>query len=68
MHNIQKFTKKEFEKIFRKEYMPGIRDKERQYTDGIDYPLRREEWNNIIDLLVKDNVLPKQAFDWVCPW
>jgi len=58
-------TKKNFEKIFRREYLPMIR---REESRGIDYPLRRESWNNLIDALVKDGDLPGKANDWVCPW
>ena len=61
-------NKKDFEKFFRAEIMPGIREQENQYTPGIDYPLRRETWNNLIDSLLKDRALPRRAYDWVCPW
>ena len=62
-------TKKEFERIFRHEYMPAIRREESSYMGGgVDIPLRREEWNNTIDALVQDQLLPVKALDWVCPW
>ena len=62
-------TKKEFEQIFRYEYMPAIRIAESSYMGGgVDIPLRRKEWNNIIDALVQDRLLPQKAWDWTCPW
>ena len=61
-------TKKEFEKYFRQETLPAIRREEQNYGPGIDYPMRREEWNNIIDMMVTNKELPKRALDWSCPW
>lgn len=62
-------NKKEFERFFRKEIMPIIRDAESKHMGGgVDIPLRREEWNNRIDMYVEDGMLPKRALDWNCPW
>lgn len=61
-------TKKEFEKWFRAEVMPYVRAKEAEYNHRLDLPLRREEWNNTIDAMVKGRELPKRAYDWFCPW
>ena len=70
-------TKRDFEKYFRREVLPFIRDMERKNTQAsgqvnkryiIDYPMRREEWSNIIDSLVKDRELPNCAVNWICPW
>lgn len=60
-------TKKQFESHFKKEYLPAI--KEIYEEDGrIDYPARREAWNNLIDMLVENRELPGKAIDWTCPW
>jgi hypothetical protein len=60
-------TKKEYLRYFRSEVLPLIREQYEQ--DGcIDYPARREAWNNDIDCLVRDRQLPQRAIDWVCPW
>jgi len=61
-------TKKEFEKYFKQEVLPAIRKEEQKYGPGIDRPMRREEWNNIIDMMIKDGELPARAGDWCCPW
>jgi len=61
-------NKKEFEEFFRREVMPIIRSQEAQYMEGMDIPLRREEWNNMIDSYVTDEMFPKRALDWSCPW
>ena len=63
-------TKKEFESYFRQEVLPELQKKEREYfrKSSVDIPLRREEWNNLIDALVEDGQLPKRALDWYCPW
>ena len=60
-------TKKEYEKYFRTEVLPFIREQFEQ-DKRIDYPARRETWNNDIDALVRDRQLPQRAIDWVCPW
>lgn len=61
-------TKKAFEKYFRREILPTLQGYEARYTRGIDHPLRREEWNNYIDMLVREGDLPEKAIDWSCPW
>lgn len=65
-------TRAEFIKYFKQEYLPGIRQQEKDWqgTDmpTADIPLRREEWNNLIDCYVKDNLLPRKAMDWSAPW
>lgn len=63
-------TKKEFLKYFKAEILPKIQKMEKEYfgKPSIDYPLRREEWNNIIDSMVQDRDLPKHAINWSCPW
>jgi len=60
-------NKKEFESYFRQEILPIIRRAYEQ--DGrVDYPASREVWNNEIDALVKEGMLPKRAEEWVPPW
>ena len=61
-------TRKDFEKFFRAEFLPLIKKTESQCGNGIDAPLRREEWNNLIDVYVQDKQLPKYALDWSAPW
>ena len=59
-------TKREFEKYFRAEILPAIRAEYEQ--DGrIDYPARRETWNNLVDAMAQDREIPRHA-DWICPW
>ena len=60
-------TKKDFEKFFRAEILPEIRE-QYERDNRIDCPARREAWNNIIDAMVTDNELPKRAINWSCPW
>lgn len=60
-------TKKEFEKFFKSEILPAVRETYEQ-DRRIDYPARREEWNNTIDFMVKDRQLPQRAVNWSCPW
>jgi hypothetical protein len=60
-------TKKEYMQYFKENILPHIKAEYEQ--DGrIDYPARREAWNNDIDCLVRDRQLPQRAIDWVCPW
>jgi len=61
-------TKKEFEKYFRDEIVPQLKEQERQYMTGVDVPLRRETWNNITDALVTEEELPRKAREWNPPW
>jgi hypothetical protein len=60
-------TKKEYLRYFRSEVLPLIREQYEQ-DRRIDYPARREAWNNDIDALVKDGQLPQCAINWICPW
>lgn len=60
-------TKKEFENYFKNLVLPNIRS-EYEWGRRIDYPARREAWNNTIDMLVRDEELPEKARDWSCPW
>ena len=64
-------TRKEFIKYFNAEIMPSIREIEASYKRGrysVDYCLRSQEWINLIDSLVRDRQLPKQAIDWCYPF
>ena len=61
-------TKKEFEKYFRREFLPLIKEEEKKYGPGIDRPLRREEWNNMIAMWVESKELPPKALSWDPPW
>ena len=60
-------TKKEFEKWFRQECLPGIRQKFE--LDGrVDYIARRTDWINLVDMMVTNKELPKRALEWDPPW
>lgn len=60
-------TKKQFERFFRAEVLPTVRDQFEQ--DGrIDYPARREYWNNELDAMAEDRQIPRHGVNWVCPW
>lgn len=65
-------TRRDFTKYFKAEYLPSIKAQEAAWQEKtnptIDYPFRRETWNNLIDSLVRDKQLPKQAIDWEAPW
>lgn len=60
-------NKSEFEIFFEEYHLPII--KEKYEKDGIpDIPARREEWNNTIDFMIKDNLLDESAGEWACPY
>jgi hypothetical protein len=60
-------TRRDFESYFRREILPYVRDLFE--PDGrVDKPARREEWNNHIDVLLRDGELPPRAVEWRCPW
>lgn len=61
-------TKKDFEKYFRAEILPLIKEVELKQGNGIDACMRREEWNNLIDMYIKDRQLPRIAENWIAPW
>jgi hypothetical protein len=65
-------TRRDFIRHFKAEYLSALKQQEAAWQERtnptIDYPYRREYWNNLIDSLVRDNQLPKQAIDWVAPW
>lgn len=60
-------TKKDFAAMFRSEIMPMVRDQEKEWGGGVDGPLRRETWNNMVDSYMQDGVLPRSAGDWAHP-
>jgi hypothetical protein len=60
-------TKKQFEAYFKSEILPHVKTQYEQ-DNRIDYPARREEWNNCIDELLKNRQLPRNAENWCCPW
>lgn len=60
-------TKKEFLEFFKEEYLPYIREKEKEYG-RVDRIMRYEEWNNAVDFYIKDKMLPKKAYDWSNPF
>lgn len=65
-------TKKQFEVFFRAEILPDLKSQEREWQGkvnaSIDYPLRREAWNNLIDSMIKERELPAYAENWCAPW
>jgi len=60
-------NKRKFESFFRAEILPDIREQYEQ-DRRIDYPARREAWNNLTDDMVRSGYLPQRAYEWVCPW
>jgi hypothetical protein len=63
-------TKKEFECFFKEEMMPLIFIHENRWQtewEHPDKPLRREQWNDTIDMYIKESLIPKRAGDWVHP-
>jgi len=61
-------TKKEFLEYFKAEFLPEIKKQENEFQPGIDRPMRREAWNNLIDSYLRDRMLPRIAENWCCPW
>ena len=57
-------TKNEFVASFRREILPAIIHNE---INGPDYPARRQAWNDTIDALIKDGILPERAGNWQKP-
>jgi len=61
-------TKKQALQIWRSEILPGIRAVEKEQRGGIDYPMRREEWNNWTDSLCKDGQITLHQYEtWIHP-
>lgn len=65
-------NRRDFIAWFRENVLPYVREQEQQYPDSrgrtLDVPMRREEWNNTIDHLVREGELPRRAEDWSAPW
>ena len=60
--------KKEALRLFRSEVLPIIRDQYEQ-DRRIDYPARREAWNNFTDSLHRDRQISDWAADnWTNPF
>ncbi len=55
-------------KQFKEDILPVIKSEYEQ--DGrIDYPARREAWNNYTDALRTDEEITEHAYNtWACPW
>ena len=48
--------------------LPAIQQVEQQYGNGVDRPMRREDWNNYTDALCKDGAItPWQYENWTHP-
>ena len=58
--------KKEFKK-YEEQIIPLLQESF-EYNGNIDYPARRQAWNDLIDILIQDGNLPEKAKDWICPW
>jgi hypothetical protein len=55
-------------KQFKEDILPLIKSKYEQ-DRRIDYPARREAWNNYTDALRTDGRISEHAYDnWLCPW
>lgn len=63
-------TKKEAEKVFRRDYLPEIRQREAQFPNmGIDTVMRRTAWNDMVDSLNKAGyVSDNQVMNWTNPY
>ena len=59
-------NKTQFDKFFRAEIMPAIREYEKPYTRK-DRILRTEEYNNLVDAYVRERILPSRAVNWRIP-
>lgn len=63
---MRKMTKSEIIEYFKENILPCI--KTTYESDRIiDEPARREAWNDMIDLLIKDRSVSKSAEDWGLP-
>jgi len=62
--------KKDFEKFFRQEVLPAIREKEKEINKRghMDVYSRREAWNNLVDSMERAGELPHHAIEWDPPW
>jgi hypothetical protein len=59
-------NKKQFVAYYRKTLMPSALDHER-HTGRVDYPLRRQLWNDAIDAGIRNGILNDRAGDWAKP-
>ena len=59
-------TKSEVIEYFKEHVLPHVT---RRYESDniIDAPARREAWNDMIDVLIKDGLISKSAEDWALP-
>lgn len=65
---MKRLTKKEAEKIFRRDYLPAIREYEKQYMKrgAADIALRFNEWSYFTDMLYEEGRITKaQNQSWL---
>jgi len=63
-------TKKIAQETFRRDYLPGIREREAMFSNlGVDHCMRRTAWNDMVDSLNKAGyVSDHQAMNWTNPY
>lgn len=67
MFGVRFRNKEEFKDWFFDQILPGVSDLE-EPEDEVDLLARRDAWNNIVDGLVLEGRLPREAQDWEPPW
>ena len=54
------WNKRKVDRVFREEWMPEIRQVEKEYGGGRDFPMRTEAYNNYTDALAQDGIISEQ--------
>ena len=61
-------TKREALNQWKAYRLPGILQTEQLYGNGIDRPMRREDWNNYTDALCKNRHITERQYEtWTHP-
>ncbi len=61
-------TKSEALNQWKTNRLPAIQQAEQQYGNGIDRPMRREDWNNYTDALCKRGAITERQYEtWTHP-
>ena len=62
-------TKQQALAEFKEYYLPSIREMEKEYGNGVDDVMRREEWNNYTDSLCSDRRITEYKYNnWSNPF
>jgi hypothetical protein len=64
---MKNLTKKQIVAIFKEDILPCVKA-EYEQDNRIDYPARREAWNNWLDSLRTDNTITEEQASYTCPW